>query len=72
MAKKCKKGYFEKNGKCKKEMSFIQVLNNPQGKKTVEAIEHIGEKPKDKILKNIRKNLIKELKEDYGYTYRDN
>lgn len=59
--------------KCKKKnkCTFREVLANPYGKKTVEAIEHIDMDRKDKILQNIRQNLKKELKDKFGYTYRD-
>lgn len=54
----------------KENMSFTDVLNDGEGKKTVEAIEYIDENTKDKELIRIRKNLIKELKDKFGYEYK--
>ena len=50
--------------------TFIDVLNNPEGRRLVESLEYIGN-TKDNRLKNIRKNLKKELKIKFNYTYRD-
>ena len=55
--------------------TFIEVLNNPKGRKIIESIEEIDEElsrnPKDKILPPIRKRLVRDLKRKFNYTYRD-
>ena len=52
----------------KKEITFIDILNQPEAKKIVEQIEYIGE-TEDKELKRILKELKKELKDTYGWEW---
>ncbi len=49
-------------------MDFEEVLEDPEGRKIVEAIEHIGSNP-EPVLQEIVKMNIKELKDKFGYTY---
>lgn len=51
--------------------TFIGLLENKEGKEIIEAIEEIDKNTEDKILLEIRNNLIKKLKEKFGYIYGD-
>lgn len=63
-------GKGKESGK-KKKMSFREVLADPEGKKTIEAIEHVDSNSKDPNVQYLRKKYIKELKDKYGYDYKD-
>ena len=49
-------------------MSFIEVLNIPEAREMIEAIEELL-KSTDTRSVRIRKALINELQEKYGYEY---
>ena len=48
--------------------TLIDVLNDPKGRQLIDAIDHIGQ-PKDQIIKEIKENLIKDLKIKFNYNY---
>lgn len=49
-------------------MSFIEVLNTEEGRNLVDQIEElVGET--ETVLVEIRTRLIKQLKDEFGYTY---
>lgn len=54
----------------KEEPDFIDILNNPEAKELVEAIEYIDDDNLDLV--ETKQNLIKKLKDKYNYIYRTN
>jgi len=71
--KKPSSGAAAKPAAPKKEPSFIDVLNNPEGRRMVEAIEDtvssLRGKKGDKILGDVLRSQIKELNRKTGFKY---
>jgi len=53
----------------KKETSFMDILNNEESYSLLERIEELACE-EEATLVEIRKRLIKEMKEKYGYIYK--
>lgn len=54
-------------------MKFIEILENPEGRRLIEAIEDTASslrgKEGDKVLESCLAAMVKELEEKFGYHY---
>ncbi len=53
----------------KKEVSFMDILNNEESYSLLESIEELSYEEEEDLVE-MRKRLIKRMKDKYGYTYK--
>ena len=69
--KELKMGRFEKGGKTEKNYSFTDVLNDKRGREIIDRIERMSNEDIAFDEKDYYDDLVKELKDDFGYEYSD-